>query len=164
MLSTISSAANMIPVTKDKLEEARFFLGHLREGRAKNAYPNKSPSAHFRYYLHAFTVAARSVTWAMQKEETEKYKAWLPSWEAQVSEAEGALLELTNTMRKSAAHGWRIETITRSEDVRIPINMKTVPYQAFRPNAFLLMQGWDHWNWTAKSRKSQRCVSNISNI
>src|SRR6266478_3025373 len=119
MLSTVNSAANMIPLTKDRLAEARFFLEHLREERAKNAHPNKPLSAYFRYYLHAFISAARSVTWVLKSEETEKYKAWNPLWEAQISEAEKPLLKLATDMRNSALKEGRIETTTRSEDVRI---------------------------------------------
>jgi hypothetical protein len=138
----------MIPVTKDKLEEARFFLAHLRHERRQHAYPNKPPSAHFRYYLHAFIVAARGVPFALQKEETEKYVAWRPLWEAQISEAEKRLLEplleLTKDMRNSAAHGWRIEMTTRSE--KVPIPMIPDPYQPRPHPAFLqFIQGDGAW-------------------
>jgi hypothetical protein len=47
---------------EDKLDEARFFLGHLHDEKAKQARPNKPPPAPFRRYLSAFMTAARSVT------------------------------------------------------------------------------------------------------
>ncbi len=60
-----------------KLEEARFFLGHLREEIGKGA---SSEPGVFSYYLSAFLSAARSVTWVLQKEAKDPYDAWFPNW------------------------------------------------------------------------------------
>jgi hypothetical protein len=136
----------MIPLTKDRLGQARFFLGHLHDERAKHAHPNKPPSAHFRYYLDAFIGAARSVTWVLQSEEKEKYEAWRPSWEAQISEPEKPLLKLTNDMRTSAVKRGHVETTSRLEQVQIPRDPPD-PYQiqALRAYALQLSQGGGPW-------------------
>jgi hypothetical protein len=105
----------MIELTKDRLEEARFFLGQLRQHKTAQAQPNKPPPEHFRYYLNAFLNAARSVTWVLKKEEIEKYKAWIGSWEAQRTQAEAALLALTTEMRNTSVKAGLIETTIRSE-------------------------------------------------
>jgi hypothetical protein len=83
----------MIELTKDRLEEARFFLGQLRQHKAREARPNKPPPEHFRYYLNAFLNAARSVTLVLEKEEPEKYN--------ERAEAEDALLR---RMRNISVH------------------------------------------------------------
>src|ERR1700730_2213013 len=109
----------MIELTKDKLEEARFFLGQLRQHKAREARPNKPPPEHFRYYLNAFLNAARSVRWVLQGEEREKYDAWKGSWEGQRTEAENALLKLMTQMRNTSVKEGHIETTVRSEEVPI---------------------------------------------
>ena len=80
----------------------------------------------------------------MQKDEKEKYEGWKPSWEAQISEAEDQLLELTNEMRTSAVHRGRIETISRLEEVQVPIEPD--PYQPHTHRAFLSqLKGGGPW-------------------
>lgn len=136
----------MIELTKDRLDEARFFLGHLQEERAKHARPEKPPLAHFWYYLSAFVNAARSVTWVLKSEEKEKYDAWVTSWDDQKTEAEKELLKLTNEMQISAVKRGRIETVSRSEEVSIPISPLD-PYQvhALRFHALRLRVGGGPW-------------------
>jgi hypothetical protein len=135
----------MIELTKDRLEEARFFLSKLRQHRAAQAQPRRPPPEHFRYYLSAFVNAARSVPWVLQSEESEKYDAWKGSWEAQRTEAENALLKLTKQMRNTSVHKGHIETRVRSE--RTPISVSPDPYQvhALRARSLSLSQGGGPW-------------------
>ncbi len=138
----------MIPLTKDRLDEARFFLGHLHNERRKHAHPNKPPSAHFRFYLHAFIGAACSIRWVLQSEEKEKYEAWKPFWEARISEAEKPLLKLTTAMRNSAVKEGHIETTSRSQKVVIPIEPD--PYQLHTHRAYLLQLRQAGGPWTIR--------------
>jgi hypothetical protein len=89
----------MIEATRRKLDEARFFYGHLvkRQKRFTN-----DPRA-FRFYFSAFIQAARSVTWTLGNEEPEKWKAWEPQWKATRSKEEQKLLDLTNELRLDEA-------------------------------------------------------------
>src|ERR1700730_1224637 len=128
----------MIELTKDRLEEARFFLGQLRQHKAREARPNKPPPEHFRYYLNAFLNAARSVTLVLEKEEPEKYN--------ERAEAEDALRALMRRMRNISVHEGRIETTIRSEEVPIIVAPPS-PYQvhALRAQALSLRQGGGPW-------------------
>jgi hypothetical protein len=128
----------MIELTKDRLEEARFFLGQLRQHKAREARPNKPPPEHFRYYLNAFLNAARSVTSVLEKEEPEKYN--------ERAEAEDALRALIRRMRNISVHEGRIETTIRSEEVPIIVAPPS-PYQvhALRAQALSLRQGGGPW-------------------
>src|SRR5262245_9020487 len=134
----------MIELTKDRLEEARFFLGRLRQHKTARAQPNKPPPEHFRYYLNAFLNAARSVKWVLEAEETEKYQAWIGSWKAQ-HEVEAALLKQMRKMRNISVHEGPIETTIRSEEV--PIIVAPSPYQvhALRAYTLSLTQGGGPW-------------------
>jgi hypothetical protein len=127
----------MIELTKDRLEEARFFLGQLRQHKAREARPNKPPPEHFRYYLNAFLNAARSVTLVLEKEEPEKYN--------ERAEAEDALRALMRRMRNISVHEGRIETTIRSEEV--PIIVAPSPYQvhALRAQALSLRKSGGPW-------------------
>jgi hypothetical protein len=127
----------MIELTKDRLVEARFFLGHLRDERAKNKRVNKPPPDHFRYYLNALLAAARSVVDVLGKEGLRKagggrqYRAWRVSWNAQYSEAKKALDELTRKMRNTLLHQGGVKMASRTEEV--PIRETYDPsYQVYR--------------------------------
>jgi hypothetical protein len=135
----------MIELTKDRLEEARFFLGQLRQHKVREARPNKPPPEHFRYYLNAFLNAARCVELVLKREEPKKYKAWIGSWEVQRAKAEDALHEFMKDMRNISVHEGRIETTIRSEEV--PIIVAPSPYQvhALRAQALSLRQGGGPW-------------------
>jgi hypothetical protein len=109
----------MIELTKDRLQEACFFLGHLQDERAKHARPNKPPLEHFRYYLNAFLSAARSVRDVLRSEENDKYHAWCGSWNAQITETDDALFTLATKMRNSSVHEGHIEMTSRTEEVPI---------------------------------------------
>jgi hypothetical protein len=126
----------MIELTKDRLEEARFFLGHLREHKDAQAQVNKPPPEHFRYYLNAFINAARSVIWVLENEEAEKYKAWIGSWQAQHPEGT-ALQKFMDDMRNTSVHEGRIETTIRSEEVPIIVAPPS-PYQVHALRAYSL--------------------------
>lgn len=86
----------MIDDTQKKLREARFFLNKL-ESEHKRAVRNE-PEA-FGFYMSAFLSAARSVTFALQKEEKQKYDQWFPGWLAARGEDERELLALMTEQR-----------------------------------------------------------------
>jgi hypothetical protein len=89
----------MIERTRRKVDEAKFFYEHLvrRQGRLVN-----DPRA-FQFYFSAFIQAARSVTWALDNEETEKWKAWEPKWKSTLTAEELKLLKVTNELRLDEA-------------------------------------------------------------
>jgi hypothetical protein len=125
----------MIELTKDRLEEARFFLGHLQQHKDRQARPKKPPPEHFRRYLNAFLNAATSVELILKKEEPKKYKAWIGSWEAQRAKAEDALQELMRGKRNTSVHEGRTETTIRSEEVPIIVAPPS-PYQVHALRAY----------------------------
>ena len=135
----------MIDLTRDRLDEARFFLSKLQQHKAAQAQPRKPPPEHFRYYLSAFVNAARTVPWVLQSEEGEKYDAWIGSWEAKRTQEQQVLLSLITKMRNTSVHQGHIETTTRSEEV--PIQTSPDPYQihALRVHALRLREGGGPW-------------------
>jgi hypothetical protein len=106
----------MIEATYDKLDEARFFLGHLREEAAK--VMRQKPEA-FGHYLSAFITAARSVPWVLQCEEKEKYLAWRETWDAAKTDEELELEEFTNERRLDEVKRKGAQTKTTWEEVSI---------------------------------------------
>jgi hypothetical protein len=64
--------------TRKKLREAAFFLRQLATvDQAKvNSLEPEAPD----YYLSAFLSAARAVSFALQKERTAEWKAWIHKW------------------------------------------------------------------------------------
>ncbi len=90
-----------VPATKKKLREARFFLQHLQ--RRATAPPPADPED-FEFFLSAFLSAARSVTFALQNEENEKYNAWFPAWRDLRDSKDQDLLKFMNDQRVSAVH------------------------------------------------------------
>jgi hypothetical protein len=135
----------MIDLTRDRLDEARFFLSKLQQHKAAQAQPRKPPPEHFRYYLSAFVNAARSVPWVLQSEEKEKYDVWIGSWEAKRTLEEEALLKLTKEMRNTSVKQGHIETTTRSEEVPIPTNPDPYQIGALRVHALRLREGGGPW-------------------
>lgn len=86
----------MIEATQRKLREAQFFLDQLvREGGS----PVRKEPETFSYYLSALLSAARSITFALQYEEKDKYDAWFPTWLANRTEKEQSLLNLLKNQR-----------------------------------------------------------------
>jgi hypothetical protein len=97
----------MIEKAQRRLRQARFFYQHLVNVRPTTVNARQptiagDPEA-FQFYLGAFIQSARSVTWAIGHEEPDKWKAWKPEWEAQLSEEERRLLELTADLRNADA-------------------------------------------------------------
>jgi hypothetical protein len=81
----------MIEATKKKLREALFFFYALLNESGKVL---RSDPEIFSHYLSAFLSAARSVTFALQWEEKEKYDAWFPDWMDGLAEEDKELFGL----------------------------------------------------------------------
>ncbi len=86
----------MIDATQKKLREARFFLQHLVLESQRLTLDE--PEA-FGYFLSAFLSAARSVTFAIQNEEKQKYDDWFPTWFDNLSESDSSLMNFLKTQR-----------------------------------------------------------------
>jgi hypothetical protein len=106
----------MIVATRRKLDEARFFYGHLvtERQRASTHDPRE-----FRFYFSAFIQAARSVTWTLGNEEPEKWKAWEPKWKDTRSNEEHKLLDLTNELRLDEAKRGGANALVEWEEVAL---------------------------------------------
>ena len=89
----------MLEATQKKLREAKFFCRLL--GQTSEEVVRNEPEA-FEYYLSAFLSAARSVTFALQYEEKDKYYAWFPTWFSSRSEEEQQLLNFLREQRNYA--------------------------------------------------------------
>jgi hypothetical protein len=85
----------MIERTYRRLRQARFFHQHLVDAR----HQTKGDPEAFRFYFSAFIQTARTVTWTLKNEETEKWKEWEPKWRAKRSTDEQELLDITNEFR-----------------------------------------------------------------
>jgi hypothetical protein len=112
----------MIEKAQRKLREARFFYNHLLNARpttvnARQPAVTDNPPEAFRFYFSAFIQSARSVTWAIGNEEQEKWEAWKPKWEAQLSEEERRLLDLTNEHRIGEVHRGGADLTEELEEV-----------------------------------------------
>jgi hypothetical protein len=88
--------------TRQKLDEARFFLAKLDEhyfDHVRGIVGDDNPPPIFAYYLSAFLSAARSVTWVMRHEyiRVNGWEAWFQGQE--VSEQHRMLLKLFNDLR-----------------------------------------------------------------
>jgi hypothetical protein len=88
----------VIEATQKKLHEANFFLRLLNE--ASKEVIRSEPEA-FECYLSAFLSAARSVTFALQCEEKDKYEEWSPIWFGNRSEDDQKLLRFLVKQRNS---------------------------------------------------------------
>lgn len=86
-----------IPATQKKLRETYFFLGHLRE----KARAFRLDTEEFEFFLSAFLSAARSVTFALQAEEKEKYDVWFPQWLESRGEEDHELLKFMKDQRNA---------------------------------------------------------------
>jgi len=82
----------MIERTQRRLRQAQFFYQHLLNPRTST----KGDPEAFGFYFSAFIQSARSVTWTLKNEETEKWKAWKQKWEPKQSEEEKKLLKITS--------------------------------------------------------------------
>ncbi len=84
-----------IPMTRRKLEEAKFFLGHM-ERMTRRTHANWDEFGH---YLSAFVGAARSVRWVLQAESKDLYNRVCPTWEQWQTPDDRALLRFMNERR-----------------------------------------------------------------
>src|SRR5262249_14790727 len=107
----------MIELTRRKLDEARFFYQHLLKERQQKTYRH-DPRA-FRFYFSAFIQAARSVTWTLGKEETEKWKAWRPKWESTLTDEDKRLMAFTNKLRQDEVHHGGTNPTVMLEEVEL---------------------------------------------
>lgn len=96
----------MIERTKKKLREAQFFLAKLQ--RESQTRPPSEPEA-TEFYLSAFLSAARSVTFALQYEEKNKYDTWFPGWLERRTSDERKLLDFLKIQRNYAQKRGRAE-------------------------------------------------------
>lgn len=86
----------MIGTAKKKIREATFFLRQL--SKEAKTFTRNEPEV-FQFYLSAFLSAARSVTFAMQYEEKQKYDAWFPQWFSERTEDERNLMDFLKVQR-----------------------------------------------------------------
>lgn len=91
----------MIERTQKKLREARFFFRLL--SREVQEAVRTEPEA-FEFYLNAFLSSARSVTFALQNEEKDKYDAWSQTWLKNRSEDDQRLINFLKDQRNNAEH------------------------------------------------------------
>jgi hypothetical protein len=87
----------MIDKAQRKLREAQFFYRHLLKVQGGTGGDAEA----FRFYFSAFIQAARSVTWAIGKEEKKKWKAWEPKWSKGLTPDQRKLKKFTNKLRAS---------------------------------------------------------------
>ncbi len=86
----------MLEITQEKLREAAFFLRRLTE--ASHMLVGEEAEA-FPYYLSAFLSAGRSVTFALQAEEKDRYDAWFPGWAGRQTKEAQDLFEFMKGQR-----------------------------------------------------------------
>jgi hypothetical protein len=120
MPDTDESAMSEIPIeaTQQKLKEAQFFLEHMdAESRRAGHDELRHDPKTFNYYLDAFLSAARSVTFTLQSEAKDKYKALWQPWLDLRSPEEQAWLNFFVEQRNTAEKRGRVETAVTSEYV-----------------------------------------------
>jgi hypothetical protein len=105
----------MIERAQRRLRQARFFYQHLLNAR----HSTKGDPEAFRFYFSAFIEAARAVTWTIKKEETEKWKAWEPTWRAKRDTEEQKLLDITNEFRTDEVHRGGADLTVEFEEVAL---------------------------------------------
>ena len=108
----------MLPIeaTRKKLAEAQFFLRKLTAFREQVI--SNEPEA-FDFYLSAFLSAARSVTFALQTEQKERYDRWFPSWRDALPPDEKELLVHFNGQRVQAVHRTGADVALGSEPLSL---------------------------------------------
>lgn len=120
----------MLEVTQEKLREAAFFLRRLT--KAGNTQVGEEAEA-FPYYFSAFLSAGRSVTFALQAEEKDKYDAWFPGWFGRQTEEVRALFNFMKGQRNQVLKRGRAD-VTYSLEF-IPI-VKALPAERRQALAF----------------------------
>ncbi len=142
--------------TKDKLEEVKFFLGHLEETQNKAQSPTQTP---FRYYLSAFLGAAYSVEQCLQTEvvaalrdqaRTQRkalsgqdarrlYGKRFAEWRAALPHPKLSLWDSMMDYRGGETH--RAErTKTATQDKAVPIDYARLAERGFAFAAYYVMQ------------------------
>ena len=89
----------MLEATQKKLHEASFFFRLLNKESEK--FVRHEPEA-VGFLLNAFLSAARSVTFALQYEEKDRYDAWFPGWLDKMSQEDQRLLNFLKEQRNYA--------------------------------------------------------------
>ena len=120
----------MSEATRRKLDEARFFYGHLK--RRQQIITSTHDPREFRFYFSAFIQAARSVTWTLGNEEPEKWEAWEPKWKATRSNEEQKLLDLTNELRLDEAKRGGANPSVELEEVALQGLLRSVDFDLER--------------------------------
>ncbi|MBK5281203.1 MAG: hypothetical protein JJE16_03835 [Nitrospiraceae bacterium] len=99
--------------TRDKLEEAKFFLRYPDE--AQNL-PQPDTQTSFRYYLSAFLGTAYSVQQA-----GEQYEKLFVQWFTALSLAKQALWDCLMNNRGHEIHAERTKTVTKEKAMSTPL-------------------------------------------
>jgi hypothetical protein len=133
----------MIEKTQRRLRQARFFYEHLLNARRQTS---GDPEA-FRFYFSAFIQSARSVTWALKKEEREKWKKWEPMWRANRSEEEQKLLKIATDLRNVEVKEGGANLPMELEEVVIDAFVETSRVEASNP-----MGGISAWGQVRKQK------------
>ena len=99
----------------NKLDEAAFFLQHLKRHRDQQNQPQKPPAAEFRYHLSGFLSAAYSVGNLIAR----KNKKWLK----QLSTADQDLHEqVIDRMRGDIVHEGHVDTTISTRQVEADLD------------------------------------------
>ena len=114
-----------------------FFYQHLVNTRQQT---RDDPEA-FRFYFSAFIQAARSVTWTLKKEETEKWKKWEPTWRANRSEEERKLLKIAADLRNVEVKEGGANLPMELEEVVIDAFVETSRVEASNPMGGTIVRG-----------------------
>jgi hypothetical protein len=101
-----------IPKTLRKLQEARFFWGHMRMESARYPQPDRE---HFEFYLSAFLSAARSVTDFFERNQ----RLWWSQWKNHKdrSDDDRQLLNQMTKQRDNEVHEKGADVSHHMEDV-----------------------------------------------
>ncbi|HLJ59078.1 MAG TPA: hypothetical protein VKZ50_05040 [bacterium] len=91
----------MATLSRRKLGETRYFWGLMELERQKALQANWD---HFAYLLSAFLSAGRSVTFAVQNEDPDRYAALWTPWLAAQSAEDQALFKFMNRQRREEVH------------------------------------------------------------
>ena len=89
------------PQTGKKIRETEFFLRHLADTRKEL----RLDSEEFDFYLSAFLGAGRSVTFALQAEDKERYDQFYPVFEGNLDNKDPDLLRFMNQQRVAEVKG-----------------------------------------------------------
>ena len=113
MLRVHSSDDKLIERTQKKLRKAQFFLGNLGH---ESRVPGNEHEA-FDHYLSAFLSAARSVTFALQIKDKERYDRIFPKWQNNLANEDRDMLKHMNEQRVAEVHNKGAKTTVEWEMV-----------------------------------------------